>query len=168
MVYAKPFWIMKPKKSNKSIELTFIDGTKLKAVGDHRIFSFEDEEFVSCEKCNIGITTINVNNEKVTLVDRKVINEEILAYNVITKEHINMFANGILTSQGANNVYKINNMKFVKEDREHFTKEELSIVPKEYIEGLRLDLWKVYDKGSKEETLEDMKEYVNKLNKTKK
>ena len=63
-----------------------------------------------------------------------------------------MFANGILTSQGANNVYKINNMKFVKEDREHFTKEELSIVPKEYIEGLRLDLWKVYDKQPSVET----------------
>ncbi len=167
-VWAKPLWIMQPQESNKSIILTFSNGAKLKVIGDHRIFSIDDKEFVSSEKCNLGIKTYTSDNEIVTLVDRKIIEEKTMAYNLITEKHINMFASGILTSQGSNNIYTIENMKFVNENREHFTDEELSIVPEEYIEGLNLRNWIVDEKGTKEKTLEDMKLYVNRLIDTKK
>lgn len=167
-VWAKPLWIMQPQESNKSITLTFSNGTKLKVIGDHRIFSIDDKEFVSCEKCNLGIKTYTSNDEIVTLVDRKIIEEKTMAYNLITEKHINMFANGILTSQGPNNMYTIENMKFVNENRDHFTDEELNNIPKEYIEGLNLRNWIVNRQGTKERTLEDMKLYVDKLIDTKK
>ena len=79
-----------------------------------------------------------------------------------------MFANGILTSQGSNNIYEFKDMKFVKEDREQFTDEELSNIDSTYVEGLRLKEWKVLDKGDRESTLKDMYEYIEKLNNNKK
>ena len=79
-----------------------------------------------------------------------------------------MFANGILTSQGSNNLYKIEDMKFVKEEREQFSDEDLKDIPEEYINGLMLKEWKVYDKGSKEATLDDLHDYINKLSNNRK
>ena len=155
---------MNPQKLEKSIELTFSDGSNLKVVGDHRIYDVDKGLFVSSLKCEVGLKTFNSSGEVITLVDKNIIEEENYAYNVITYNHINMFANGILTSQGSNNIYDIKDMKFVKNDRDKFSEEDLSDIDSKYVEGLRLKEWNTLDKGSKEETLKDMHEYVNKLN----
>lgn len=58
-------------------------------------------------------------------------------YNIITYKHINIFANGILTSNSLNNIYPINNMKFIKDNRELRSIEEFDV--SDYVfEGLRL------------------------------
>ena len=170
-VYANALWIQKPVVANRSITLTFSDNTTLKVVGDHRIFNLEAGMFTlaSDEKeTPIGMTTIKEDGKEVTLTSRVFKDEEVLAYNVITNNHINMFANGILTSQGSNNLYRIEDMKFVKEEREQFSDEDLKDIPEEYINGLMLKEWKVYDKGSKEATLDDLHDYINKLLKNRK
>jgi hypothetical protein len=46
-----------------------------------------------------------------------IIEKEVEFYNIITDYHMNLFANGILTSCRYNNLYPIQNMKFVKDDR---------------------------------------------------
>ena len=51
---------------------------------------------------------------------------------------MNAFANGILTSCRFSNLYKIENMKYVKDNRELVSKDEYADIPLEYYEGLRL------------------------------
>ena len=56
--------------------------------------------------------TINVNDEIITLVKKERVEEEITICNVVTYKDINIYANGILTSRGSNNLYEINDMKW--------------------------------------------------------
>ena len=69
---------------------------------------------------------------------KEVIKEPVKYYNIITKRHLNCFANGILTSCRLNNMYPIADMKFVKDDRELLTYSDFAAVPKEWVDGLRL------------------------------
>ena len=166
-VYAEVLWIMKQEKASEYTLLTFSDGSTLKVIGDHRILSLEEGKFANCLKMPIGSTTMNVKGEVVTLVDRKIVYEEVDVCNIITKDHINVYANGILTSRGRNNLYKIENMKFVKEDRETFSREDFPNVSDEYYYGLRLgDTSKNY-RGSEEYTKLALTELVNRLEETK-
>ena len=139
--YDKPLWIMKPHEVNEYIKLTFSDGSILNVMGDHRIYNLDENKFTSCLKAKespIGMRTINAEGEVITLTKREIIHEKNVAYNVIINKHINMYANGLLTSRGLNNLYPIKDMKFVKEEREVFTREELSEIPDEYFYGLNL------------------------------
>ena len=51
-------------------------------------------------------------------------------YNIITKQHLNCFANGILTSCRLNNMYPIENMKFVKDNRKLLRLEDKEVFDK--------------------------------------
>ena len=159
-VYAKVFWIMKPRLSNSSMLLTFDNGYTLKVIGDHRIFDYENNTFVSCKEAKKGLKTITSDGSIISLVKKETFEEEVYAYNIITEKHINVFANNILTSQGSNNIYEFKNMKFKKVKREKFKESELKDIPNEYIEALRLNEWIVDDKGSKERTLIDLNNYI--------
>ena len=166
-VYAKVFWIMKPTLADSSILLKFDNETELKVVKDHRIFDYDNNTFISCLKAKKGLRTITSDGTIVTLVSKRIIKEDIYAYNLITEKHINVFAGGILTSQGSNNIYNFKNMKFDKVKRERFTDDDLKEISKEYIEALRLDEWIVDEKENKEKTLIDLKNYINHLKNTK-
>lgn len=52
---------------------------------------------------------------------------------------MNLFANSILTSLRLNNLYKIEDMKFVKDNRKMSPKEKFAEIPEKYIKGLRLE-----------------------------
>jgi hypothetical protein len=139
---SKPLWIKVPQTTDAGYNvITFSDGTVLKTLQadkGHRIFSKEEGKFVYPMVCPIGTTTVNVEGEEVTLVSREIIHEEVTFYNIITDHHINVFANGILTSCRFNNIYPIKDMKFVKDDRIFRTREEFANIPDEYFFGLRL------------------------------
>jgi hypothetical protein len=71
---------------------------------------------------------------------------------------MNLFANGILTSCRYNNIYPIENMKFIGVvENKH---EDIPNIPSEYVNGMRL----------KEQsfTIDEMTAYINNLNKLKK
>ena len=169
--WAKPLWIMEPVVYHESVVLSFDDGTILKVVGDHKIYNDDAKKFTSArfeEETPIGMHTINSEGKKIKLVGREIIRADVYAYNVITDKHINLYANGILTSRGSNNLYPIEEMKFIKEDRETFTREELKNIPDEYFYGLRLNERRIDYQGTKEETKEDIERLVNQLIKDKK
>ena len=169
--WARPLWIMKPYKYHESVVLTFDDGTIFKAIGDHKIFNEEAQKFTSArfeEETPIGMHTINSEGKRITLVNREIVREDVYAYNIITDKHINLYTNGILSSRGSNNIYPIKDMKFVKETKETFTREELKDIPDEYFYGLRLDERSIDYCGTKDETIDDIKRLVDKLIKDKK
>lgn len=137
---AKPLWIMKTKVAERYNLLKFSDGSILKTIEQHRIFNKEKGEFTypMTEDTPIGTTTYTAEGKEVTLVSKEVIPEEVEYTNIITEYHMNLFANNILTSCGLNNLYPIEDMKFVKDNREIKGIEEYEGIPEECYYGLRL------------------------------
>ena len=169
--YEKPLWIMIPFEVNEYIRLTFSDGTTLNVMGDHRMFNLDSNMFTSCLKESespIGMNTINEKGEVIQLIDRKIIHEKNTAYNVIINKHINLYANGILTSRGLNNLYPIKDMKFVKENREVFSREELNEIPDEYFYGLNIGETPRNFMGSEKRTKEQLLLFIERTINTKK
>lgn len=137
---AKPLWIMKERKSLKYNHLVFSDGSELNTVNQHRIFNVEKGMFTypMTDDTPIGTTTFNDKGEYVTLVSKEVIEKEVNYYNIITDYHINLFAGTILTSCRLSNLYPIEDMKYVKDNRDIIDYEEFNNIPIEYYYGLRL------------------------------
>ncbi len=137
---AKPLWLMQKSETIEYNLLKFSDGTELKTIVQHRIFNKEAGKFTypMTDETPIGTTTFNENGEEVTLVSKEVITGKVEFYNVISHYHMNVFAEGILTSCRFNNLYPIKDMKFVKDDRELVSREEYQDIPDEYFDGLRL------------------------------
>ena len=138
---AKPLWIMRPKVSTEYNLLKFSDGSELKTIYQHRIFNKEAGKFTypMTDETPIGTTTYTADGKEVKLVSKEVVSVPEVEYvNIITKYHINVFANNILTSCRFSNLYPIKDMKYVKDDRELADKSEFENIPEEYVEGLRL------------------------------
>lgn len=138
--FAKPLWIMKTKVASQYNLLKFSDGSELKTIDQHRIFNKEKGKFTypMTDETPIGTTTYTAEGKEVTLVSKEVIVKEVEYTNIITKYHMNLFANNILTSCRFSNLYPIEDMRYVKDDRKMVGKEEYKNVPEEYYYGLRL------------------------------
>ncbi|MCL4528127.1 MAG: Hint domain-containing protein [Chloroflexi bacterium] len=136
---ARPLWIKKAEVAYQYNLLEFSDGSTLKTINQHRIFNKELGMFTypMTEDTPVGTTTFNVRGGEVRLASKRVVNERVNYYNVITRRHMNLFANGILTSCRYNNIYPIVDMKFVKDDRTLVPQEQYGVDDK-YYEGLRL------------------------------
>lgn len=137
---AKPLWIQQERKAIEYNHLVFSDGSELNTINQHRIFNVEKGMFTypMTDDTPIGTTTFNDKGEYVTLVSKEVIKEEVNYYNIITDYHINLFAGSILTSCRLSNIYPIEDMKYVKDNREIIDYEEFNNIPIEYYYGLRL------------------------------
>ena len=165
---AKPLFISKVKVAEEYNSIKFEDGTELKTVIDHRIFNVDAQKFtytMNEEDTPIGTRVFKDDGTITKIVERKVVKEEVNYYNVITDYHMNLFANGILTSLRLNNLYKIENMKFVKDDRKLWTREEFKNIPDKFFYGLRLaEQPKEINRGNDVKHTQTLEEYVLRLN----
>ena len=147
---AKPLWIKKVQTTTWYYKLTFSDGTVLKVTGDypkaHSLYSVDDGKFIHANEL-VGKKVYTLNGIQ-TLEKCEEIREEVEFYNIITDYHMNLFAEGILTSTSLNNLYPIEKMTFIKEDREPIF--DTSIFEDKWVKGLRLN-----------EQPNDVTDYVN-------
>jgi len=136
---APPLWIKRAEMAYEYNLIEFSDGSTLKTVNDHRIFNKEKGMFTYPAKDDaaLGITTFSADGREVTSVMKEVVQETVNYYNIISDRHMNLFANGILTSCRYNNIYPIVGMKFVKDGRTPISREAYEVEDK-YYEGLRL------------------------------
>jgi hypothetical protein len=137
---AKPIWIKASETATEYNVLTFSDGSVLKTVGNHHIFNKQAERFTHTMTADtpIGTVTVNEQGEEITLVSAEVVKESVEFYNVWTEYHLNMFAQGVLTSNRFNNTYPIVSMKFVKGNTELRDLSEFNGIDPKWIQGLRL------------------------------
>lgn len=156
--YAKPLWIKKKETTNKYILLKFDDGSILKTIDQHRIFNKQKKMFTYPMTNYTPIGTISFNNkgEEIKLISKEYVEEEVEFCNVITKHHINLFSNNVLTSCRFNNLYPIENMKFKKEERKKQERKNFNISD-EYFYGLRIE--------EQQYSPEDVEKYVKNLEK---
>ena len=139
---AHPLWIKQSETTTQYNQLTFSDGSILRTIEQHRIFNKQAGAFTypMTDATPIGTITMNAQGNEVTLVDKCIMIDTINYYNVITDHHLNLYADGILTSMRYNNIYPIANMKFVKDDRVLRHTEEFTSagIAQRWIDGLRL------------------------------
>lgn len=164
---AKPLWIKKTQEAKEYNHIKFEDGRELKTVIDHRIFNMDTQKFtysMNEQDTPIGTNVFLENGRTTKIVEREVIQEKVEYYNIITDYHMNLFANGILTSLRLNNLYKIQNMKFLKDNRELVKREEYKNIPEKYFNGLRLaEQPKEINQGNDVKHTNTLEEYVQRI-----
>ena len=144
--------------------MKFSDGSTLKTVGHHRIFNIEKGRFTYplTNDTPIGTTTFNSKGEYVKLVSAEIIHKKINFCNIITNYHMNLFTNDILTSCRLNNIYEINDMKFVKDGRKLKTRDDFEGIDEKLFNGLRLSEYN--DSVNKDARhAKELKEYIKRL-----
>ena len=136
------FWIAKESKAPLYWEVTFSDNTKLGLVGaknkSHRLFNLEQGKFAYPQDFNEGEHTIKEDGSLVTITSCVKLQKEVTYYNLATSKRLNNYANGILTGCRFTNIYPIQDMKYVKDDRPLIAREEYKEIPDKYFDGLRL------------------------------
>ena len=128
--FVEPSFIRKIVVSDTHYVLTFSDGSILDVIGDHRVFNLDKNEFTHCVsdiETPIGTKTINDKGEVIVLVSKEIVYSPVDVCSVITKKNYNFYANGILTSISLNNLYPIQDMKFVKTSRKTIQFNDLDV-----------------------------------------
>ena len=114
------FWIKKEEIADYYYHITLENGNTIDLIGSngkcHRLFNYDDQIFESATDL-IG-KNIYTRQGIFKVVDCVRINESCKFYNIITENHINLFANDMLTSCKYNNALPIVNMRFAKNDVE--------------------------------------------------
>jgi len=163
---AKPLWIKKRQVASRYNLLKFDNGAELKTIDQHRIFNKDMGRFTypMTDETPIGTRTFTDAGIDAKLVSKEEIVERVNYYNIITDYHMNLFANGILTSCRLSNLYKIKDMKYEKDNRKLVTKEEYPNVPEKYFKGLRLaEQPREINRGNDVRHSDDMEGYVQNL-----
>ena len=139
---AKPIWIKVEQTANQYALVKLSDGNSIKLVGSdgkyHCMFDMDEQKFNHAIDC-IG-HNVYTENGIVKVESLEIVNEPVKFYNIVTNVHLNCYANHILTSTEKNNIYQINDMKFIKDNRELKPYDEFrqySITHDEYV-GWRL------------------------------
>ena len=121
---AKPSWIKVEETAPRYNLVKFSNGSEVGFVGAggekgyHRIFNKKAGAFTytgNFKETPNGTTTFAQDGTFPTVISQEVVEKEVKFYNVITDNHYNLFANGILTSCRLSNKYRIEDMKYVGE-----------------------------------------------------
>ncbi len=147
---AKPVWIAKKFSMPKYNLVEFNNGSKLGTIAGntgHSIFNANENKFthLNSEETPVNTKTFSSDGVKLKITNTETIHEEIEFFNILTNHHMNMFADGILTSSTLNNIYPIENMKFVKDEKSLNSRESFDVTD-EIFYGLRLNEQLISDK----------------------
>ena len=105
ITYEYPIWIEKSYKASSYEKTTFSDGTVLKTVELHQVFSLDDNKFVNIldndEYIKIGTNVAKVVNGSivpVSVVSVETINEEVEYYYVASSIYYNIISEDLITT----------------------------------------------------------------------
>lgn len=137
---AYPLWIKEEEITTSYYHCVFENGIVLDLVGSdgncHAVYCMDDNCFDYANNC-VG-KMIMTESGPTKLLSCELKNDIVKFYNIITNYHINCYANGVLTSTKLNNIYPIEDMKFIKENRQIIPIETFDDIPEEFYHGLRL------------------------------
>lgn len=155
---AKPVWIQKRQLTGRYIISTFDDGTIFKNMGryGHRVFSLDENKFVYVVDA-VGHRILKDDGSAVKLVKNDIVDERCEFYNLITHTHLNCYCNHLLASTHFNNLYPIQNMKFIKpygNPKYYHNIEDFIDIDSSYVEGFR--------SLEQSESLDDVRRYLMK------
>lgn len=136
-------WMIPKQTATEYWKITLSDGTVLKLVGpkagpnknkSHRLYNVTKQLFVYPQDFEKDDLTLKENGDLVKVVSCEKIFETVNFYNISSKDHINVYAENVLTSNRLNNRFEIKNNKFT--DKKLMTDEEIKAY-KEHLERLK-------------------------------
>ena len=138
---AVPLWIKRQESTVQYNLIKFSDGSELKTISQHRIFNKQAGAFTypMTDDTPVGTVTVKADGSEVSVISKQVVYEAVDYYNVVTAGgHMNLYANGILTSLRYNNIYPIADMQYIKDGRTLRDRSEFAGIADRWIDGLRL------------------------------
>lgn len=110
-------WMIPERIAATYWEITLSDGTVLNLVGPkaHRLYNITKQRFDYPQDFEANDLTLKEDGTAVHVISCCEIKKTVRFYNIASHEHINVYANGVLTSNRLNNRYKIVNNKFTDE-----------------------------------------------------
>lgn len=144
-----PIWIEKQGSIDKYQLTEFSDGTYLKTVGFHGVFSSTDNQFISVDDplmFKVGTEVIKIdefgNKYSVSIKNISYIEEKVNYYHVVSTRYYNIIANDFLTTDGTvilSNLYGFDkNIIWGPHSTEDiYSYEDLDIMPYYMYKGLR-------------------------------
>ena len=112
-------WMIPERIATKYWEIMLSDGTILNLVGSngksHRLYNITKQRFDYPQDFEADDLTLKEDGTTARVVSCKQIEKTVKFYNIASHEHINVYANGVLTSNRLNNRFKIVGNKFTDE-----------------------------------------------------
>ena len=109
-------WMIPESVATEYWKITLSDDTILKLVGNggksHRLFNVTKQCFMYPQDFEEDDYTINENGVMLKIISCELIHDAVRFYNISSAEHINVYANGVLTSNRLNNRFEIKDFKF--------------------------------------------------------
>ena len=129
---------MKKMQSNFYYKVSLSDGTELKLVGSngksHRLYNVTKQSFMYPQDFEENDYTLKQDGTIATISSIEKVEEKVNFYNISSKDHINVYAEGVLTSNRLSNRFEIKDNKYT--DRQLMTDEEIKAY-KEHMERLK-------------------------------
>lgn len=142
---AKPLWIKMPNATGYKFVNRFESGRVIETTGKsntgwgHRGYNVTRDSFAYFP-ASVGDYFRLIDGSVDRLMSSSCVPDYAECYNIITERHMNLYANGILTSCSLNNgMYPFDSgtMKFIKQEKPARLNDEFP-VPKKFYDGLRL------------------------------
>lgn len=136
-------WMIPKQTATEYWKITLSDGTVLKLVGSkagpnknksHRLYNVTKQSFIYPQDFEEDDLTLKENGDLVKVVSCEKIFETVNFYNISSKDHINVYAEGVLTSNRLSNRFEIKDNKYT--DKQIMTDEEIKAY-KEHMERLK-------------------------------
>ena len=121
-------WMIPERIATKYWEITLSDGTILNLVGSngksHRLYNITKQRFDYPQDFEPSDLTLKEDGTTAYILSCREIEKEVRFYNIASHEHINVYANGVLTSNRLNNRFRIVDNKFT--DKKVMSDEEVA------------------------------------------
>lgn len=136
-------WMIPKQTATEYWKITLSDSTVLKLVGpkdgpnkdkSHRLYNVTKQSFMYPQDFEKDDLTLKENGDLVKIVSCEKIFETVNFYNIASNKHINVYAEGVLTSNRLSNRFEIKDNKYT--DRQIMTDEEIKAY-KEHLERLK-------------------------------
>lgn len=136
-------WMIPKQTATEYWKITLSDGTVLRLVGpkdgpnknkSHRLYNVTKQSFMYPQDFEENDYTLKQDGTIATISSIEKVEEKVNFYNISSKDHINVYAENVLTSNRLNNRFEIKNNKFT--DKKLMTDEEIKAY-KEHMERLK-------------------------------
>lgn len=131
-------FVMKKMQSNFYYKVSLSDETELKLVGSngksHRLYNVTKQSFMYPQDFEENDYTLKQDGTIATISSIEKVEEKVNFYNISSKDHINVYAENVLTSNRLSNCFEIKDNKYT--DRQLMTDEEIKAY-KEHLERLK-------------------------------
>ena len=140
LTYEYPLWIENEHESNKYIEITFSDNTKLNIVNDHGLYDVEHKKYIriSDEEFKVGARIAKITDDgdfsEVTITNIQEINKKVKYYFVGSTTYFNIIANNVLTTDSntlISNFYGFDEKAKWPEQKQYIVNDSNNILPYE-------------------------------------